>query len=116
MQIFFSETNLNSNIEDEDTSGTFSVVDDNDNTRYFYAGVEYGECFDDLTIFDGCGRKVPISVDDVPSLVLALNKCYSNYRELKKARELEVTIQSNTSYFVEKDDEFEMGIYPALYD
>jgi hypothetical protein len=113
MKIYFSEATEDNSYFEDVVEGAFEVLDMNHNTHYFYCGVEHGECFDQVTIFDGCDRRVPISADDIPALIEALERCYSNYRRILRLHDLEETVESNMPFFVTLDAEPE--IQPALY-
>ena len=75
--------------------------------EYFYNGVEHGTNpggVEEVRIFDGCGRSIPISVEEVPRLVEALNYCYNNYQDIQRANKLETTIDSNAVFAVRGQD------------
>jgi|694.fasta_scaffold51907_6 hypothetical protein len=106
MKVYFSEAN-HSDIDQFGDDGIFTVHTEN-GARYFYCGVEHGTNpggLDEVAIFDGCNRMVPIAIENVPALVEALNYCYNNVEKLKEAERMQKRLDSdNTVSFVEGDD------------
>lgn len=105
MKIYFSEATAD--IEMFGTDGTFEVQDGFGNERYFYNGVEHGTNpggMDEVRIFDGCGRSIPVAVENIPELVEALNYCFNNIKLLEQAQKLEQALQSDAERFVEDYD------------
>ena len=75
--------------------------------EYFYNGVEHGTNpggIEEVRIFDGCNRSIPISVDQIPHLVKALTDCYNNYENIQRANKLETTINDNKDFIVRGDN------------
>jgi hypothetical protein len=71
MQIYFGAVAAD---EVFDTDSMFVSEQDNDN--YFYYGVEYGSNpggTEEIMIYDGIGREVPIDMASVPALIEALS-------------------------------------------
>ena len=102
MKINFA-TVPNENLEFDDTEGLFGP-DDYDN--YFYNAVEFGTNpggLDEVTIHDTCGRYMPISVETIPELVMALQECYRIAKHLKTAAEVEQAVLADTQAVVTED-------------
>lgn len=88
--------------------GTFSI-DRNGETFMFYQGVEHGTNpggMDEVRIFDGCNRSIPISIEQVPELIEALTYCYNNYNTINQGSNLVTRIESDEEIFVTDDDGF----------
>lgn len=86
--------------------GMFAVTR-NGETQWFYQGVEHGTNaggLDEVRIFDGCERSIPISIDQIPELVEALNYCYNNYQSINRGSELAERLETNDEVFVSNDD------------
>lgn len=106
MNIYFSEAT--DDIFDFGDEGTF-YVEDHGTDRYFYNGVEHGTNpggMDEVRIFDGCGRSIPIAVDNIPELVAALQYCYNNVNTINQAKQLESDIGTGTGRVVENYGDF----------
>lgn len=72
-----------------DTDGMFACEDAPE--HLFYYGVEFGSNpggLDEVVIFDGCDRSLPVDMDSVPSLIEALTRIYSLHRALAIAEAL----------------------------
>lgn len=105
MKIYFSEAPLE-DIESFGDEGTFVTQDRFGSMRYFYNGVEHGTNpggIDEVRIFDGCNRSIPIAVDNIPDLIAALNECVANYNIIKEAEAVENSLNSDTVLFVEDE-------------
>lgn len=79
-----------------DTDGMFSSKTDSD--YYFYYGVEFGTNpggVNEVSIFDGCDRKVPVDIESVPELIEALQRCYNIHEKLEEAEELKLNLEDN---------------------
>jgi hypothetical protein len=73
-----------------DTEGMFASPDAPE--HLFYYGVEYGSNpggLDEVRIFDGCDRSIPVDMEALPAMVEALNRVYITYRALMIAKEME---------------------------
>lgn len=103
MKIYFSEATAD-DIDTFGDEGTFVTEDRFGTDRYFYNGVEHGTNsggIDEVRIFDGCNRSIPIAVDSIPDLIAALNECLTNYNTLKEAEAIEQSINSPLVLYVE---------------
>lgn len=105
MKVYFSEADY-SEIEQFGDEGVFVVETDSD-TRYFYCGVEHGTNaggVDEVRIFDGCNRSIPICIDAVPQLIEALMHCVNNHESFLEATRMQERIESDAVSFVENAD------------
>jgi hypothetical protein len=94
MKIYFSEV-----LDLTDTDETFEY-----NDSYFYNYVEYGTNaggLDEIAITDTCRRYMPISIEQVPDLITALQACYDIHMKVLKAKELEILAESDEAAHVE---------------
>lgn len=84
MKILFGTQDLDTS----DTSGTLTSA----TSGQFYYAVEYGSNsagFEEFVIMDGCGRIVPIDIDNLDNLYLALD-IIKEIVTLRKKLEMEV--------------------------
>jgi hypothetical protein len=88
MKIYFGDAN-----EDLFADGLF-VLNDNQ----FYYGVEHGTNaggLDEVVIFDGCKRKLPIHIQAIPELIAALQEVQMVQEAISRARDLTERAESN---------------------
>lgn len=107
MQIYFGRANER-DVEQFGDEGMFQVQR-NGKTLWFYQGVEHGTNpggIEEVRIFDGCNRSIPISVEQIPELVEALNYCHNNYTTINQGNELVEQLESDTEMFVNDDEGF----------
>jgi hypothetical protein len=79
-----------------DTAGMFHTETEPD--FYFYYGVEFGSNPGDINevlLFDGCERKIPVDIESVPELIEALQRCYDIHQQLEHAEELKSNLESD---------------------
>jgi hypothetical protein len=108
MKIYFGNAN-----EDMFADGLFHI-----NENQFYYGVEHGTNaggLDEVCLFDGCGRTLPIHMEAIPELIAALEEIRTIGEAVKRAQELTERAESNAegqvtniwndSYEVEFDSE-----------
>ena len=91
MNIYFGAVKK-SEVEDED--GMY-VAEDAPNHMFYY-GVEYGTNpggTDEVLIFDGCDRSVPIDIENVPALIQALARYYKVYTGLSLAEKIKEQVE-----------------------
>lgn len=104
MNIYFSEVTKD-DIESWGDEGTFVTKDHYGEVRYFYNGVEHGTNpggIEEVRIFDGCNRSIPIAVDNIPDLIEALQFCLNNVETIQHAQRLEHELSCpNHNHFVE---------------
>jgi len=105
MKIYFGKAEAH-DVDLFGDEGMFSI-ERNGETLWFYQGVEHGTNpggMDEVRIFDGCNRSIPISIDQIPELVEALNYCYNNYNTINTGNTLVERIESDEEIFVADDD------------
>lgn len=101
MKIYFGEVSA----QDLAEFGTDGALERNG--RYFWGGVEYGTNpggFEDVVIYDACGRSIPISVNHARQLMSALGDCLSYYNTLTEAETLEKELLDEANYGVATAD------------
>lgn len=90
-----------------DTDGMFHSKTDPD--FYFYYGVEFGTNpggTNEVLLFDGCERNVPVDIESVPALIEALERCYDMHQQLEHAETLKANLEDdNYEQSVILDDE-----------
>lgn len=85
MRIYFGEVS-DADINSFGTDGLFEVEG-----AFYSGGVEVGSNpggFEDVMIFDGCNRRVPISTDNIEHLIKALTECLNVANTLREAEDL----------------------------
>jgi hypothetical protein len=95
MKIYFGDAN-----EDLFTDGLFTC-----NDNQFYYGVEHGTNsggVDEVVIFDGCKRKVPVHIEAIPELIAALNEIQKVSEAAKEATRLLDRSESKIKGYVTK--------------
>jgi hypothetical protein len=88
MKIYFGNAN-----EDTFSDGLFELSE-----NQFYYGVEHGTNsggMDEIRIFDGCKREVPIHIGAIPELIAALQEVQKIGEAVKRAEELTERAESN---------------------
>lgn len=90
MQIYFGQDH---DCHSDEQAAFFHKDEYTEETTRFYYGVEYGSGnsgLEDVLIYDACGRSVPINLDHIPELIMALEKVLeisdqlASYQELKQ--------------------------------
>lgn len=104
MKIYFGDAN-------DDTFSDDGLFEVNDN-RYYY-GVEHGTGpggMEEIRIFDGCKRNVPLHIEAIPELIAALQEVQKIGEAVKRANELTERAESNIEGYVTKiwHDDFEV--------
>lgn len=88
MKIYFGNAN-----EDLFADGLFTLADN----QYYY-GVEHGTNpggMDEISIFDGCNRFLPIHMEALPELIAALQEVQKIGEAVKRAKEMTERAESN---------------------
>lgn len=96
MKIYFGNAN-------DDTFGDDGLFHVNDN-QYYY-GVEHGTGpggLDEIRLFDGCKRYLPIHIEAIPELIAVLDEIRSINEAVQKAKEMTDRAESNTEGYVTK--------------
>lgn len=78
-----------------DSSGMLSCPDEYD--ELFYYGVEFGSNvggIDEVRIFDGCDRSIPIDIGSVEALMEALKRILINHHALEVAKEIKENVEN----------------------
>lgn len=99
MKTFFSKCS-DADLSEFGGSGAFVS-----NDKYFFNYVEFGTNpggLEEVAIVDGCGRYVPICIDDIPDLISALTDAYTMSQELVLAEKLAQYATSNAAQYVEE--------------
>lgn len=84
MQIYFGALPFN----DEFMSPEGMLFSGECDTHAFYYGVEYGSNAggtDEVLIYDGLDRSIPVDVESVPAMIKALETAYGMYKAIKAA-------------------------------
>ena len=95
MKIYFGDAN-----EDLFADGLFAVGE-----NQFYYGVEHGTNpggLDEVSIFDGCQRSIPIHMEAIPELIAALQEVLTVGEAVKRAKELTERAESKVKGTVTK--------------
>jgi len=91
---------------DVDTFGDEGLFGPDANGNFYYNYVEFGTNpggVEELAITDGCGRYMPIAVDNIPDLIAALTEVARISDTLTLARQLEMYAESTSEAYVEND-------------
>jgi hypothetical protein len=89
MKIYFGNAN-----EDLFADGLFEL-----NGSQYYYGVEHGTNpggMDEVSIFDGCNRFLPVHMEAIPELIAALQEVQKIGEAVKLAKEMTARAESNT--------------------
>ena len=103
MKIYFGDAN-----EDMFADGLFEVSD-----NQFYYGVEHGTGpggMDEIRIFDGCNRNVPLHMEAIPELIAALQEIQRIGEAVKLAQQMTERAESDVEGYVTKawHDQYEV--------
>lgn len=104
MKIYFGKADQH-DVEHFGDEGVFSTMR-NGKVHWFYQGVEHGTNaggMDEVRIFDGCNRSIPICIETIPELIEALQYCYNNHESIQQGKSLEERIESDEVAFVESE-------------
>jgi hypothetical protein len=102
MKINFAQVPAN----DVDTFGDEGLFGPDVNGNFYYNYLEFGTNpggVDEVAISDGCGRYMPIAVDNIPDLIAALTEVARISDTLTLARQLESYAESTSEAYVEND-------------
>lgn len=94
MQIYFGAANIDDLI---DPTGMLACPEIND--TLFYYGVEYGSNpggTEEVRIYDGCDRSIPVDIESVESLITALEGVLANHYALQVAKNIEDNVINPT--------------------
>lgn len=93
MNIYFGAVKK-SEVQDED--GMFASGDAPN--HLFYYGAEYGTNAggtDEVLIFDGIDRSVPVDIESVPALIAALARFYKVYTAINLAEDIKEQVNDH---------------------
>jgi hypothetical protein len=96
MKIYFNQV-ADSDVETFGDSGLFGP---NDSDNFFYNYVEYGTNpggLDEVAIYDGCDRMIPLNMDAIPDLITALEKFYGIYTQAKIAASINTIVENKSA-------------------
>lgn len=99
MQIYFGAVP-----QDQVFDADAMFVSEQDDDNYFYYGIEYGSNpggKDEVLVYDGLDRMVPIDIESVPAMIRALETAYLLHTSAKSAQDFLDRVNS----IVEADDE-----------
>jgi hypothetical protein len=102
MKINFAQVPAN----DVDVFGDDNLFGPDSSGNFYYNYVEFGTNpggVDEVAIVDGCGRYMPIAVDNIPDLIAALTEVARFSDKLTLARQLESYVESDSEAYVEND-------------
>jgi hypothetical protein len=91
---------------DVDTFGDTNLFGPDKSGNFYYNYVEFGTNpggVDEVAITDGCGRYMPIAVENIPELIAALTEVARISDKLTLARQLEMYAESDSEAYVEND-------------
>jgi hypothetical protein len=102
MKIYFSQVPA----DDVDNFGDEGLFGPNQNGDYFYNQVEFGTNpggTDEVAISDCCDRYMPISIDSIPDLIVALETCYNTKTQMDNHAKVIAVVESDTEAYVHDD-------------
>jgi hypothetical protein len=91
MKIYFGAVDIN---EVFDPTGMFACPGNHD--ELFYYGIEFGSNpggTDELCIFDGCDRSIPVDMASVEPMIKALERILVNYHALEVAKDIKANVE-----------------------
>lgn len=92
--------------DDIDTFGDEGLFGPDCDGNFYYNYVEFGTNpggVEELAIHDGCGRYIPIAVQNIPDLIAALTEVARISDKITLAQQLETYVESNYEAYVEND-------------
>jgi hypothetical protein len=93
MKIYFGSQNKETVL---DIDGMFHTSTEPD--FYFYYGVEFGTNpggDNEVMIFDGCDRRIPVDIESIPEFIEALQRCYDIHTQIEEAEELKLNLEDD---------------------
>ena len=97
--------------QDVDAFGDDNLFGPDDAGEFYYNYIEFGTNpggTEEVAIVDGCDRFMPIAVDNIPELIMALNECYRIAKSLQAAERIHDYVNSdNQAYVTESQVEYE---------
>jgi hypothetical protein len=102
MKINFAQVPAN----DVDMFGDDNLFGPDKSGNFYYNYLEFGTNpggVDEVAITDGCGRYMPIAVDNIPDLIAALEEVARISGTIDTARQLKMYVESTSEAYVEND-------------
>ena len=102
MKINFAQVSA----QDVDVFGDDNLFGPDHSGNFYYNYLEFGTNpggVEEVAITDGCGRYMPIAVDNIPDLIAALTEVARISDKLTLARQLEMYVESTSEAYVEND-------------
>lgn len=97
--------------QDVDTFGDEGLFGPDTGGNFYYNYVEFGTNpggTEEVTITDGCGRIMPIAVDNIPELINVLSRLHTIAQSLKAAEQIQEYVNSDAQAYTTEDHiEFE---------
>jgi hypothetical protein len=91
---------------DVDMFGDDNLFGPDQNGNFYYNYLEFGTNpggVDEVAITDGCGRYMPIAVNNIPDLIAALIEVARMSDKLTLAKQIESYAESTSEAYVEND-------------
>jgi hypothetical protein len=104
MKIYFNQVQ-DSDVEFFGDSGLFGP---NDNDNFFYNYVEFGTNpggLDEVAIYDGCDRMIPLNMEAIPDLVQALHKAYELWMKINFGNKVQTIVENHGVEMYVEDNE-----------
>lgn len=93
--------------QDVDTFGDDNLLGPDESGNFYYNSLEYGTNpggLEEVAIADTCGRSIPIAVDSIPELMMALADVYNFHLMLEQRDNLKDLVESDfNGYAVDKE-------------
>lgn len=92
--------------QDVDTFGDEGLFGPDESGNFYYNYVEFGTNaggIEEVCITDGCDRIMPISIDNIPNLIAALNECYKIALDLRRVEQMQDYVNADTQAYVTED-------------
>lgn len=92
--------------QDVDIFGEEGLFGPDESGNFYYNYVEFGTNSggtEEVSIADGCGRSVPLTIDTIPELIVALGECYKIAKQLEATQQVQDYIYNNTQAYVTDD-------------
>lgn len=92
---------------DIDTFGDDNLLGPDEAGNFYYNSVEFGTNpggFEEVVIADTCRRSIPIAVESIPELMVALADIYNTHLMLEQRNQLKDLVESDfNGYAVDKE-------------
>lgn len=91
---------------DVDTFGEDGLFGPDQSGNFYYNYVEFGTNAggtEEVTIADGCNRMMPLTIDSIPELIIALHECYKIAKALESSQRIQDYVSTDTQAYVTDD-------------